>query len=266
MSSRLGSIIKGVRQEPPRIIVFGLRGVGKSSFAAKATAPIFVPTEDGIGVLDVARFPVATTYAEMMANLESLLTEEHEFKTVVLDSLDWAEKLIHQEIRKEHGDRVFIEYGRGYTLSVSYVERLLSTLDKLRDKKGMTVIVTAHTIVKRFQSPDAEPYDRWELDLHQKAASICEEWSDAVVFATQKVFTTASDLGFGQKQVRGVGTGERILLTEERPSHVGKNRYSLPYELPLDFKALAKEIVRAWKKGKETSTVAEPAQQQVEAE
>jgi hypothetical protein len=112
----------------------------------------------------------------------------------------------------------------------------------------MTILITAHTIVKRFQSPDSEPYDRWELDLHQKAASVCEEWADAVVFASQKIFTTSSDVGFGNKQVRGVGNGERVLLTEERPSHVAKNRYSLPYELPLEYKALAKEIVKSWKK------------------
>lgn len=249
MSSGLSSVITGVRQDPPRLIIFGLRGVGKSSFCAKATAPIFLPTEDGIGVIDVPRFPVAQSFDEVMKNLAALYKEDHEYRTVVIDSLDWTEKLIHQDIKREHGERIFIEYGRGYTLSISYIERLLGALDMLRSKKGMAVLITAHTIVKRFQSPDCEPYDRWELDLHQKAASICEEWADGVLFATQKVFTTASDLGFGQKQVRGVGTGERVLLTEERPSHVGKNRYRLPYELPLEFKALAKEIGKAWASG-----------------
>jgi hypothetical protein len=109
----------------------------------------------------------------------------------------------------------------------------------------MTIVVVAHTIVKRFQSPDVEAYDRWELDLHQKSASVCEEWADVLGFATQRIFTVKGD---SEERVRGAGTGERVLLLEERPSHAAKNRYSLPYEMPLEYKALAKEIVKSWKK------------------
>lgn len=245
-TGRLSTIFKGVRQKPPRIILYGVRGVGKSTFAAGATNPIFVPTEDGLGVLDVAAFPVAKSFDELMANLDSLLTEEHTYRTVVLDSLDWAEKLIHEEIRKEEGESIFTNYGRGYVFAIAYFERLLKKLDELRDQKGLTIVVVAHTIVKRFQSPDVEAYDRWELDLHQKSASVCEEWADVLAFATQRVFTVKGD---SEERVRGAGTGERVMLTEERPSHAAKNRYSLPYEMPLDYKTLAKEIVKSWKKG-----------------
>jgi adenylate kinase family enzyme len=252
LSGRLAAITTGVRQKPPRIIIYGVRGVGKSTFAANASKPIFVPTEDGLGVLDVASFPVAKSYDELMANLDSLLLEEHEFRTVVVDSLDWAEKLIHEQIRKDEGDGIFTNYGRGYVFAIAYFERLLKKLDELRDAKGMTILVVAHTIVKRFQSPDVEAYDRWELDLHQKSASVCEEWADVLGFATQRVFTVKGD---NEDRARGAGTGERVLLLEERPSHAAKNRYSLPYEMPLDYKALAKEIVRSWKKKDVVSSV-----------
>jgi hypothetical protein len=248
MSGRLSSIVKRVRQEPPRIIVFGLRGVGKTSFAAKAANPIFVPTEDGLGVLDVPAFPLAKTFHDLLDNLKALLTEEHDYKTVVVDSLDWAEKLVHIVVRAKYGETIFTDYGKGYVYCVPYFEELLGLLDQLRTQKGMTVLLIAHTLVKRFQSPDCEPYDRWELDLHQKVASVCEEWADAVLFASQKVFTAETKLAFNQKAVRGIGSGERILLTEERPSHVAKNRYSLPYEMPLDYRAVVTEIVRAWKR------------------
>ncbi|TXH17349.1 MAG: ATP-binding protein [Hyphomicrobiaceae bacterium] len=253
-TGRLASITTGVRQKPPRIIIYGVRGVGKSTFAAGASAPIFVPTEDGLGVLDVASFPVAKSFDELMGNLDSLLTEDHDYRTVVVDSLDWAEKLIHEQIRKDEGEGIFTNYGRGYVFAIAYFERLLKKLDELRDRKGMTIVVVAHTIVKRFQSPDVEAYDRWELDLHQKSASVCEEWADVLGFATQRVFTIKGD---ADDRVRGTGTGERLLLLEERPSHAAKNRYSLPYELPLEYKALAKEIVKSWKKGKEVKVEGE---------
>ena len=234
MTFELSTIQEAEGTEPPRLIIMGLRGIGKTSWCAKAESPVFIQTEDGRGKLKLKTFPLCKSFDDIIACLQTLYRDDHDFKTVVLDSLDWAEKLVHEQVRKDHGDDIFTNYGKGYVFAVPYFERLLKAFDAVRSKRRMTVLLTAHTLVKRFQSPDTEPYDRWELDLHQKAASVCEEWADGVLFASQKVYTKSTDVGFNQKQTRGLGTGERILLTEERPAHVAKNRYSLPYELPLD--------------------------------
>jgi hypothetical protein len=206
-----------------------------------------IQTEDGLGTMDTARFPLATSFQQVLESVSSLLSEDHKFSTVVLDSLDWCERLIHEQVRTEQGQSIFSEYGKGYVFALAHFERLIAGLNALRDRKGMTVVIVAHSIVKRFEAPDLEPYDRYLLDIHQKAAAIVEEWCDALLFASQRMFTQSTEAGFGRKVTRGVGTGERIMLTESRPAHVGKNRYQLPYEMPLDWKAFSAAVGAAYK-------------------
>lgn len=242
MAISLASLKRGRETKPPRMIVYGPHGIGKTTFAALAPAPVFVQTEDGVGKLEFDRFDLARSFEEVLQALAALATGEHSFRTVVLDSVDWTERLIHQAVRRDHGDKIFQEYGKGFVRAVQYVEMLLNALNDLRDKRGMTVILLAHAIVKRYESPDVEPYDRYKLDLHEKASSVFEEWCDMLLFANYKSFTTSTDTGFGQKAVRGVGTGERILYTEERPAFVAKNRYGLPSDMPFSWATFASAL------------------------
>ena len=56
MAFDLNSIKTGREVTPPRVIVYGVNGIGKSTFAAQSGG-LFIPTEDGMGLLDVPRFP-----------------------------------------------------------------------------------------------------------------------------------------------------------------------------------------------------------------
>jgi hypothetical protein len=237
MAISLESLERGVDGKPPRVIVYGSHGVGKTTFAAGAESPVVIATEDGAGLLDIPRFPLARNWAQVLEAVGALLKEEHSFKTVILDSLDWAERLAHDEVRRVHGEKIFGDYGKGYTFSTALFERLIEGLSLLRERKGMTIVLTGHAVVKRFDSPELEPFDRYDLDLHKGASSMVQEWADIILFATQKIYTKTTDVGFGKKQVRGVGTGDRVLFTEERPAHIAKNRYRLPFELPLEWGA-----------------------------
>ena len=102
----------------------------------------------------------------------------------------------------------------------------------------MAVILLAHTQVKRFDSPEVEPFDRYMPKLQERSSQLLQEWCDAVLFANYKMFTTATDVGFNKKVTRGVSTGERVMYTSERPAYLAKNRYNLPHELPLSWAAL----------------------------
>lgn len=88
---------------PPRILIHGVAGVGKSTFAADADRPVFLMTEDGLGKLQVPHFPLATSYAEVAEALDALSNEDHDFGTVVVDSVDWLEPLIWAEACKRNG-------------------------------------------------------------------------------------------------------------------------------------------------------------------
>jgi len=212
--------------------------VGKSSMAAMAPRPIFIQTEDGLGDIDCEKFPLARTYADVLAALSELYAEEHEYRTVVIDSLDWLERLIWAEVYRKRGVENIedIGYARGYTFSLSQWREVLEGLDALRNERGMTVILIAHARIERFENPETESYDRYVPRLHKLASALVQEWCDDVLFATYRVHTRKVEESFGRPKHRGVGTGQRIVRTSERPAHVAKNRLNLPDEFPLDWR------------------------------
>lgn len=226
---------------PPCILIHGVAGVGKSTFAADADRPVFLMTEDGLGKLQVPHFPLATSYAEVAEALDALLNEDHDFGTVVVDSVDWLEPLIWAEACKRNG-WASIEapgFGKGYAEALTIWREYLDRLNALRDRKGMVVIQIAHTDIKRFDSPEHEPYDRYVIKLHARAAALLQEHSDIVLFANYRISTVKADVGFNKKVNRALGSGERVLYTAERPAFLAKNRYGLPDVLPLDWAAFA---------------------------
>ena len=76
--------IKSAPTKPPRIIVYGDHKIGKSTFGASCPRPVFLQTEDGIESLGVDALPLCRTLDDVFAQLNSILNEEHNFKTPVL--------------------------------------------------------------------------------------------------------------------------------------------------------------------------------------
>jgi hypothetical protein len=132
-------------------------------------------------------------------------------------------------------------YGKGYTAALGYWRQIVDALDALRTKRHMAVILVAHAKVERFEDPESSAYDRYTPRLHKLANALVTEWSDAVLFATRKFRTESEDVGFGRERTIAVGVGkdggERVIRTVGGPSCVAKNRYNLPYELPLSWDA-----------------------------
>lgn len=245
----LNSITRGPRIGPPRLIVYGPHGVGKTTFGSQAPSPILLPTEDGQGVLDIPAFPLLKSYDEVVAAIGVLFGEQHDYQSVLVDSLDWLEPLIWKETCKRNGWNDIEEpgYGKGYLAADDVWREFFSGLVALREEKKMTVVLIAHCEISKFADPNSEPYDRYQIKLHKRASAIAQEWADAVLFANFRMFTTSSDIGFNKTVTRGVGTGERVLYTEERPAHLAKNRYSLPPELTFTkqdgFQNLVNQII-----------------------
>jgi hypothetical protein len=242
--SPLTSIITGAKPGPRRMLVYGTAGIGKSTFATCAPSPIVVQTEDGLGEIDCHKFPVAQSFDEVMASLAALYGEDHPYRTVVIDSLDWLERLIWAKVcaTRQVATIEDIGYAKGYTFALSHWRDVLDGLAFLRERRGMTVVLIAHAKIERFENPETDPYDRYVPRLHKTAAAMVTEWCDEVIFATYKVFTKATDEGFDKKRIQGLGSGERVLRTTERPSHLAKNRLNLPDELPLAWSEFAKHL------------------------
>lgn len=235
MGFNLASITRGPIITPPRIIIYGPHGVGKTTLLSEAPSPILLPTEDGKGTLSIASFPLARTYNDICEAISTLLNDEHEFQTFGLDTLDWLEPIIWAETCKRN-NWVDIEqpgFGKGYTAAADVWREFFAGLVALREAKGMQVILTAHTEIKSFNDPSNEPYDRYQIKLQARASAIAQEWADMVGFVNYKSYVQKTDKGFKKVVSRGVGLGERVLYTEERPSHYAKNRYDLPAELAM---------------------------------
>lgn len=225
--------------KPPRILVYGPQKIGKSSFGALADRPVFVQAEDGLDAINVDAFPLARSFAEIMKNLQSLAEEKHDFKTVVIDSLDWMEPLIWQQVCKEHNvkniEEVLKGYGKGYVQALNVWREYIEMIDYLRDERGMTIVQIGHAQIKKFENPETDIYDRYELKLHKSASALIMEHSDIILFANYYVGVKKEEKSMSKEgRKRAVGTGERVLYTEERPAFMAGNRYSLPAEIPFD--------------------------------
>ncbi|QYU70331.1 ATP-binding protein [Leptolyngbya sp. 15MV] len=115
-------------------------------------------------------------------------------------------------------------------------------MNLLRAERDMAVILIAHCDIRRFDSPETEPYDRYVIKLQQRAAALVQEHVDAVLFANYRVSTIKTDVGFKKQVVRGVSGGDRLLHTTERPAFLAKNRFGLKDTLDLDWPSLAAGI------------------------
>lgn len=244
MAISLKSLIRSTAAMPPRILVYGTHGVGKTTLAAQAPNPVFIRTEDGMGALDVPAFPLAKSLDEVMEAFNALYTEDHGFQTLVLDSVDWLEPLVWQATAKKNNwaDIETPGYGRGYVAASDTWRTIIDGINALRDERGMAVILIGHCDIKRFDSPETEPYDRYQPKLHARASALMQEHVDCVFFANYRVSTVKADVGFNKKVTRAVGGGDRLLYTQERPAFLAKNRYSMPDVLPMDFAAVAEHI------------------------
>ena len=243
----------GREAKPPRIMIYGSEGVGKSTFAASAPNPIFIQTEDGLGEINCRKFPLANSLSEVLAELAALRDEPHEYLTVVIDSADWLERLIFDEVCKEFGVRSIEKadggYGKGYTHALTHWRKVVNLLQELRDKRGMVVILVAHAKVERFEDPENAAYDRYTPRLHKHAASLIAEWVDAVLFANKKFRVSKDGNDRAVAMPIGADGGERVIRTVGSPACIAKNRFGLPGEIPLSWTA----FINAYQKVQEAN-------------
>jgi hypothetical protein len=239
MAISLASLKRSSDRKPPRMLVYGTHGIGKTTLGINAPAPVFIQTEES--EVSVPTFGLLKSYDEVMEALAALYSEPNDFETVCLDSLDWLEPLIWRETcrRNKWGSIEDPGYGKGYMAALDVWREVLDGFAALRDEKNMGVIFIAHAEIKRFDSPETEPYDRYQIKLQPRASAMVQEHVDCVFFANYRVSTVKSDLGFNKKAVRGVSGGDRLLHTTERPAFLAKNRYAMPDSIPLSWPDLA---------------------------
>jgi len=240
----LQGILKKAKQRPPTILVHGGPAVGKTTLGASFPKPIIVTTEDGMGKIECDHFPIAKTFDEFMANLRQVSEGDHDYKTLVIDSLDWLQPLIHAKYCEVENIKSVESkgFGKGYIECLEYWRQYLDVLNQCREK-GMIIFQIAHSEIKKVEDPRVDSWDRYVIKLHRRAADLIQEYCDCIFFAAFKL---------GQVKVQGKGgqlnnktvKGDRVLYTTDSPAYLAKNRFALPEELPFDWDVIRSEILK----------------------
>jgi hypothetical protein len=231
----LESIRRGKRPAPDRILLHGTEGVGKTTFGAEAPKPIFICSEDGARKFDVASFPEPESFKDVLDAIQFLTTASHDFKTLVIDSLDWVAHLINDAVcaREHWSQEDFEKYGRGCKVWMNEWRQLLAACDNLRLKKGMEILIISHTKVGSFKNPSGDDFMRYVLAVPgTEAAALVIGWADTVLFAAHEEFTSGDPK---KGKVKGVSSGKRLLHTERTAAWDAKNRDGLPPVIALSY-------------------------------
>lgn len=238
MALSLSSLVRKRSEKPPRVVIYGVPGVGKTSLAAEFPNPIFLQTEEGAGNLELTTFTDEpfSTFEQFEQAVELLYSGEHDFKTVVIDSLDWLEPIIWAETCRRNNWRSIEDagYGKGYVEADVVWRRFLTGMNALRDHRNMTVLYLAHEEIKAFSDPERDSYDRYRLRLHKRAADMVVENADVVGFLNYVTMIRKEKAGFNKETAKATGSGQRMLHLAERPAFTAKNRFDMPDSITVN--------------------------------
>lgn len=238
-------IQSGVIEKPQKVVIYGPEGVGKSTLASQFPNPLFIDTEDSTLHMNVQRLKRPTTYTEL-SQMVKWVGDNKPCSTLVIDTADWAQRLVEQHVLSVNGWKSIEDpgYGEGYLRVKEFWERLLDDLTDYVINKGINVVLTAHTEVRKFDDPkEAVSYDRYELKLAKKSnaniAALTKEWADMILFINYDTYAVKRE-GMGSKHI--AKGGERKIFTEHHPAFDAKNRHGLPKSMPLSYEGIAHTI------------------------
>ena len=224
-------IIKGVQHNAWLAVLYGVPGIGKSTLAASAPKPLFLDLEGGLARINCDKTPRLNSHDELIEALK--FAYKSDYHTIVLDTLDGIEEMIRKQVCAEGGQKSIesFGYGKGYTLMTEKFQTLLNTFELFK-AANKNVLLIGHEIIKSFSPPDGDAYDRYILKMNQKLASVLVGRADAVFFAQYEALLKTDRTH--EDRLRAIGTGRRILRTQEAPAWIAKNRMKLESTIEMN--------------------------------
>ena len=228
---------------PPRIVINAVPGWGKTTIAAHTPSPSILMTAGETGyddLLGAGRVPdvdaaVVDTWPNFLATLDHIRdANEIPYKTLCIDAIDGAERMMHEEVcRRDYegdwGEKGFTSFQRGYDTSINDWLGMLSRLEKIQ-ARGVMILMLCHSQIKPFKNPLGEDFDRYVTALHHKTWAQTHKWAGAVLFGKYRTIPVKEK---AKTRAKGGGGEVRVIYTEERDAFDAKNRYGMPFEIEI---------------------------------
>lgn len=239
---------------PARIMLYAVEGWGKTSFGTQFPKPIFIEVggETGLETLidsgqvaQTPHFPSVKNWMQLLDAVNLLKTGEHDYETLVLDTINGAERLNHEAVCMSQfggdwGEKGFASYQTGYLVSLKPWENFLCGLEDLRQSRKMRIVMLCHSKISSFDNPDGGNYKRYEADLHWRTWGETKKWADMVLFGNyHTVVKNAKGVEDGKGPSKGYGGNQRYVYTERCAAYDAKHRHGLPQQ--ISFESTPKE-------------------------
>lgn len=227
-----------------KVVVYGPEGIGKTTFASRFPEPLFIDTENSTAHMDVRRLPRPDAWSELLGEVNYIHLNTQLCRTLVIDTLDWAERLCSEHVcaRDQKTGIEDYGYGKGYKYVSEEFSRLLDNLELVR-AKGVNIVLCCHAAITKFEQPDElGAYDRWGLKLinspKASIAGMVKEWADMVLFANYKTIVVNTDGKGAAKGRNKAQGGRRVMYTTHHPCWDAKNRFGLPEEADFSYEVI----------------------------
>lgn len=218
-------------------LIYGGPKIGKTTFASKAPGALFIATEPGTKALPVFDVRV-DDWNGLRRALGDLQKEKHDFRTIVIDTIDNAYVFCSAHVCAERGWRDPSEAGgntNGYNAVNNEFRRVLLKLIGL----GMGVVLISHSKEVQVKTRTGS-YDRITTSLPGTAAKIVKGAVDIMMLVDLEPTDKEDEF-------------RHVLRTRPTPSYDAGGRFpGLPATIPLDYNAYSeafKQAVLAEKKG-----------------
>jgi hypothetical protein len=163
------------------ILLYGEPKIGKSEACARIENALFIQTEAGLKNLEVYTTGLLTTWEDFKKVGLELVTKEHSYETVIIDTIDGLYQLCAKYICKQNGWKHESEpdFGKAYALIKLELMRTLHVLSS----QPFGLVLVGHAKTKELKTKVGKAYDKVTLNFSNTIEEAITSFVDIALYA-----------------------------------------------------------------------------------